>query len=139
MKLLTIIIIASIVLIAGCAQQNVSTNQTNKTSNSYKPTIYCKNNQSLCSELLYNCTDSVLMQETKTGITKASFDITRQSINCHVLYSIDKSDDPKFENTSMTCDFPILSGGTISGIGLEYCEGSYKNALLEVTGNNSLT
>jgi hypothetical protein len=134
--LLIIIIVLSIVFIAGCTQ-SAHKNQSNQTSNNYKPTFYCKNNQSLREELLYNCTDSFLMQETASEIMKASFDITRKNDNCHVVYSIDKSVDPKFENTSMTCDFPIINGEYINGIGLEYCEGSYKDNLLQP--NNTST
>lgn len=154
MKLIIAVLILAIVLIAGCTQQNteIVCNAPyirheagcclDKNNNALcdedetpiitKPNIYCKANQSLCEHFSSNCIDSILIQEANSGIIKATLDVNnKDNQTCNVLYHIDETDTPKFENTSMICDFPIVNGKIISG--LDYCEGSYKDKSLETS------
>ena len=99
-----------------------------------KPKIYCKDNESLCQEILSNCTDSILIMETSaqgySWSTTFNLNIANKVSSCHVLWNVDKSDNTEFKNTSMICDIPMINGKTVSDRNsADYCEGSFKDKL----------
>ena len=145
--------ILAIVFIAGCTNQGSVCNppyisygssccpdQNNnsicdfvESSTNIKPKVYCGPEDVFCQEFLKNCTEFILIMESKSevypGLMTMTVDITNITYNCRVLYHVDKSDIPGFENTSMKCNYPLVNGYFI--VRNDYCTGSLKDKLTE--------